>query len=169
MRVLKDGGFIKQLGVSIYTNDDLQVLIDDSDIDLIQLPFNLLDNFTFRGDLLLKAKRKGKIIHTRSAFLQGLFLKDPNDKHPVVQLFQKELVRIHEIAREQGVSITTLALSYCLAQPYIDQVIIGVDSLSQLESNVGATVYKIDKVIIQRINEIQTDHAELLNPSMWVK
>lgn len=166
---LKNDSFFKLLGVSIYTNDELQELIDDDEIDLIQLPFNLLDNFAKRGELMIEANRKGKTIHTRSAFLQGLFFKSPFDKHPVVQALQQQLIKIQEIAHEQGVSITSLALGYCLAQSCIDQVIIGVDSLKQLDSNLEASIYQIDKDVIKIINEIQTDNTDLLNPSLWAK
>jgi aryl-alcohol dehydrogenase-like predicted oxidoreductase len=166
---LKNDSFFKLLGVSIYTSDELQELIDDDEIDLIQLPFNLLDNFAIRGELILEAKRKGKTIHARSAFLQGLFFKSPFDKHPVVRALQQQLIKIQEIANKQGVSIASLALGYCLAQSCIDQVIIGVDSLAQLKSNLEAAIYQIDKDVIQMINEIQTDNTDLLNPSLWAK
>jgi len=73
MMMLKLNGKIKFLGVSIYTNDELLKVIEDDRIDVIQLPFNLFDNFNKRGSLLKLAKEKGKIIHSRSAFLQGLF------------------------------------------------------------------------------------------------
>lgn len=164
---LKKDGFFKQLGVSIYTNDELHALLKDDEIDLIQLPFNLLDNFTIRGELMLEAKRKGKTIHTRSAFLQGLLFKNPMDKHPMVQALQHQLLTIQDILSEQGTSMTSLALGYCLSQSCIDQVLIGVDSVKQLETNLEASNYQIDKKLIQRINEIQTDNLDLLNPSLW--
>ena len=58
---------------------NLESLINEDLITVVQLPFNLLDNFSVRGDLINKLKEKGKIIHTRSAFLQGLFFKKHSD------------------------------------------------------------------------------------------
>ena len=72
---LKSDGLIKNIGVSVYTNAQLESLLNEDLITVVQLPFNLLDNFSVRGDLINKLKEKGKIIHTRSAFLQGLFFK----------------------------------------------------------------------------------------------
>ena len=164
---LKNNGIFRHLGVSIYTNDELNELISDNEIDLVQLPFNLLDNFTIRGELMKEAKRRGKIIHTRSAFLQGLFFKTPFDNLQVVQALKQQLVEIHEIAHEQDVSIASLSLGYCLAQSIIDQVLSGVDSLGQLESNLDAMSYQIDERTIQRINQIVTENKDLLNPSLW--
>lgn len=164
---LKNDGLFKQLGVSVYTNSEFSELINDNAIDLIQLPFNLLDNFPIRGKLLNEAKRNGKTIHTRSAFLQGLFLRSPFDNHPIVHALKRQLVRIQEIADEQGVSKISLALSYCLAQSSIDQVLIGVDSLRQLKSNLKASTYQIDIQVIRIINKLHTENKNLLNPSLW--
>ena len=64
---------VKFIGVSVYTNEQMNVVINDINIDIIQIPFNLFDNLNLRGELIIKAKSNNKIIHTRSAFLQGLF------------------------------------------------------------------------------------------------
>ena len=82
---LKSDGLINNIGVSVYTNAQLESLINEDLITVVQLPFNLLDNFTVRGDLINKLKEKGKIIHTRSAFLQGLFFKKITDNLSIVQ------------------------------------------------------------------------------------
>ena len=72
---LKEDGIIKKIGVSAYSKKEIQIIIDDDRIDLIQIPFNILDNSKDKIDLIKKAKRKGKIVQARSVFLQGLFLK----------------------------------------------------------------------------------------------
>ena len=85
---LKHKGLIKHIGVSVYTNDQIEYLLDKDYITVVQLPFNLLDNYSVRGDLLEELKLKGKIIHTRSAFLQGLFFKKTSDENKIVQKLQ---------------------------------------------------------------------------------
>ena len=55
----------KNLGVSIYTNEQMNKVIDDINIDIIQIPFNLFENLNIKGKLLEKAKAKNKIVHTR--------------------------------------------------------------------------------------------------------
>lgn len=72
---LQQKGIIYKLGVSVYTNAELEAVLNSPEIQVIQLPFNLLDNHSKRGDILEKAQRNGVEIHTRSAFLQGLFFK----------------------------------------------------------------------------------------------
>lgn len=167
LKKLKAGGLFNQLGVSVYTNDELKAVIEDADIDLVQLPFNLLDNTSLRGAFLREAKAKGKTIHTRSAFLQGLFFKDPADEHKIVKALRQQLIAIHTIAQEENVSVAELALSYCLAQPNIDNVLIGVDSVEQLTNNLQAANYSITKEAVEKIDSMQTQDVSLLNPSLW--
>ena len=164
---LKEEGLIKELGVSIYSNEELNELLDDEDITLIQLPFNLLDNLSFRGELLQKAKIKGKTINTRSVFLQGLFFKDPFENNPIVIALNRELLKIQEISNKYKISISALAISYCLNQSIIDQVIIGVDSVKQLKNNIEYCKFQINDEIIEQINKIKISDINLINPSKW--
>lgn len=164
---LKKEGLLKQIGVSVYTNDELQTLLSDGEIELIQMPFNLLDNFGLRGKLMKEAKKKGKTIHTRSTFLQGLFFKDLNDNHPVVKALKQELCEIYKLSESMGVSIATLALAYCNQQTCIDQVLIGVDSVDQLRINLYASNCYLPENAIQIINQININNIKLLNPSLW--
>ena len=69
---LKSDGLINQIGVSVYTNSQIERLMNEDLIKVIQLPFNLLDNFNHRGDLIDKLK-KWKKIHTRLLFFKVYF------------------------------------------------------------------------------------------------
>jgi uncharacterized protein len=163
----KDKRKIKHIGVSIYTNEEFEKAIDDDVVTIIQLPYNLLDNYSIRGSLIKKAKQKNKIIHVRSVFLQGLFFID-------VQRMPKKLVPlipyikyVLSLTKRYGISIETLALNYVLSNEDIDGVIVGVDSISQLQSNIGILDYKLSKNIIEKIDLINVKKVELLNPSNW--
>ena len=127
----------------------------------------MLDNFNVRGDLLDQLKQKGKSIHTRSAFLQGLFFKNTNDKSSIVQNLKTELKILNQIIIDSNCSMEELALSYCLHQENIDNVIIGVDSILQLNANIKASSYNISQDDIKVINNIQVKDLDLLNPSLW--
>jgi aryl-alcohol dehydrogenase-like predicted oxidoreductase/RimJ/RimL family protein N-acetyltransferase len=164
---LKNEGLIKNIGVSVYTNEHIEALLLDDIITVVQIPFNLLDNQSLRGELMAKLKGKGKIIHTRSAFLQGLFFKEYSDNNFIFNKLSEELIAVRNIGIEENTSISTLALSYCLGQENIDQVLIGVDSVSQLIENFKALNYKIDQETIAKINAIKVQNVDLLNPSLW--
>jgi aryl-alcohol dehydrogenase-like predicted oxidoreductase len=114
-----------------------------------------------------KLRAKGKKIHTRSAFLQGLFFKDGLSSNIVTQQLSNQLLDIHKLASEENISISALALGYCLSQKNIDQVLIGVDSIEHLIDNVNAADYQIRKELTEKINLIRVENTDLLNPSLW--
>lgn len=158
---------VKYIGVSVYTNEQMDEVIDDINIDIIQMPFNLFDNLNLRGELLKKAKSKNKIVHTRSAFLQGLFfMKKENPNNTILKL-EKEIDLLQNISFETGYSIGEIALKYCIQQQSIDGVLIGVDSLEQLKENILFSKSQINEKIIDRISTIKIKNTELLNPTMW--
>ncbi len=158
---------VKYIGVSVYTNEQMNEVIDDTNIDIIQIPFNLFDNLNLRGDLLIKGKLKNKIIHTRSAFLQGLFFMKKDNTNPIRIKLKKELDFIEEISSKSSIPISSIALNYCLMQNCIDGVLIGVDSLEQLKENIYFAENKIPNQYLDEINEIRINNIELLNPSSW--
>jgi aryl-alcohol dehydrogenase-like predicted oxidoreductase len=141
--------------------------MQNSEVDIIQLPFNLFDNSNLRGEILKNAKSKGKTIHTRSALLQGLFFKDVTSSNHTVKSLQTELLQLSRISKNNNMPIAQLALNYCLQQSTIDNVLIGVDSKQQLINNINALQHKIEYDIIEEINTIKVENTNLLNPSLW--
>ncbi len=155
------------IGVSVYTNDEISEVISCDHVDVIQVPFNLFDNSNKRSHILKKAKEKGKIVYSRSVFLQGLFFKETNDSNEIVVKLNDELKKIKNISKTNDLNLSDLALGYCLSKNYIDKVIFGVDSIKQLKSNLKSIFYNLDLDIISSIEEINVKNQNLLNPSLW--
>ena len=164
---LKKMGVIKNIGVSIYTNAEIESILNDDNISVVQLPFNLLDNLTQKNNLLNQIKKSGKISQSRSAFLQGIFFKDLNEKNKIIDQLKKELIQLKNLTIKYKCSMQELALSYCLCQKEIDNVLIGVDSSEQLVKNITAAKFKIDIDLINEINKIKVENVDLINPSLW--
>ena len=166
LKQLKINNKIKSIGVSVYTNDEIEKVLINDDVDVIQVPFNLLDNANLRESILIKAKSKGKKIHSRSALLQGLFFKKI-DNNNTVQSLKNELIKISDISKNSNIPISDLAISYCLNQKYIDKTLIGVDSLSQLKENFKSLNNILNTEVTNEINSIKVKNYNLLNPSLW--
>ncbi len=163
----KSKGKIKNIGVSIYTNEQFEEVLKNDSIDVIQLPYNLLDNNTQRGTLLEEAKEKGKIIHVRSVFLQGLFFKQISNLPEKLKPLSKNLEKIKSITQKHDIPMADLALKYVLANPCIDGILIGVDNKKQFLQNINAIAQPLDKKIQKEIDSIHVDEIDLLNPSNW--
>ena len=164
---LKKEKIIFNIGVSVYTNDEIKLLIEDSVIDVIQIPFNLFDNYNERGKLIEIAKKKKISIHSRSVFLQGLFFKSTSDKNKIVKMLKNHLLKINQIANDEKITIGDLALNYVLQQQSIDNVLIGVDSITQLISNVESLNFELNESTINNINKISINNKNLINPTKW--
>lgn len=158
---------IRKLGVSVYTNNEIENILDDSRIEVIQVPFNLLDNECQRGDILRLAKSKGKEVHTRSAFLQGLFFRKANDIPSNLFGLATQLQFIQKLCEDYQISVSDLALQYCLSKDYIDKVIIGVDTLDHLQMNIKSCNTLMPQEVVNKVDKIVVKAVELLNPSNW--
>jgi len=159
--------YFKRIGVSLYTNEELEALLEDDLVTVVQLPFNLLDNQLKRGSIIERLRERKKEIHTRSCFLQGLFFMDEAkipEKIASVKPFLRELKRI---ADENKIDMGHLALQYALSKDYIDRVLIGVETIQQLEKNISWAEEKIDSEILNQIDLIDVIALETLNPSQW--
>ena len=163
----KSKGIIKNIGVSIYTNEQFEIAIEDNSVDIIQFPFNLFDNLHQRGKLINLAKSKNKIMHTRSVFLQGLFFMPLSSDLEVVKKLNSPLKSIQKLAIKTGLSIQNIALTYCLNQPNIDNVLIGVDDIEQLKINLSGLENSLDNSILSVIDNIKIKNIDLINPSLW--
>jgi len=165
---LKSGGKIKKIGISIYTNDDFEQAIKNPLIELIQFPFNVFDNNNKRLEILKKAKDNGKEVHCRSVFLQGLFYKKPNEIPNKLTLLIPYLEVLNSISKKLNLTITELALNYALSNPYIDKVLIGVDSVNQLNQNISNINFNLTQSDFKLIDEnINIKEEELLYPYNW--
>ena len=158
---------IGKLGVSVYTNEEAMRVLDNESIGLIQIPFNLLDNFYKRESVLLKAKERGVEVHTRSVFLQGLFFRDLNDIPNNLNSLEPYLKLILELAKNNDISVQSLSLNYTLMQLLISKVLVGVDSLYQLQENIKSSSKDLEEAIVKDIDMIDVQEIELLNPANW--
>lgn len=160
MMQLKRTGKVDKIGFSLYTTDELERIInDDIEFDLIQIPYNIFDRQFEPFFPLLK--EKGVEIHVRSTFLQGLFFRDRENLPDKLQPLKPYLEQLDAYAQNQQISIAELALNYNLQNKYIDGVLIGVDNVEQLKTNLSS-------IIDSPINlSISVKEKELLNPVNW--
>jgi len=62
--------------------------------------------------------------------------------------------RLRPLADELGVSMAQLALAWCLAEPNVASVIVGVTRVSQLEDDVKASGRRLPREVLEAIEEI---------------
>ncbi len=131
-------GYVKKIGVSVYSGEEIDRLLSAHDFDIIQLPMNVLDQRLVRSGHIKKLKDRKIEIHTRSVFLQGLLLMPLEDIHPYFMPILPTLKKYHMFLKERGITPLEGAFLFMHGEYCPDIVLTGIDSLSQLEANIAA-------------------------------
>jgi aryl-alcohol dehydrogenase-like predicted oxidoreductase len=163
----KAAGKIKKIGVSVYDNDEFAKACEHPCVDVIQFPYNLLDNYTQRIEIIKVAKSKGIELHARSVFLQGLFAMQDSELPAQLKPLIGYLSMLRSIAHEYDFSIMKMALLYALNSKEIDHVLIGVDTLDQLQNNLRDAKGSLPAKAIAAINDVIVEKVDLLYPKNW--
>ncbi len=168
LKTLKKEGRILSTGISVYTTEQIEYVVKNTDIEVIQSPYNLLDHDLYRKNVFELAKNEGRTIHVRSIFLQGLLLMDHSTIPANLAAVKPALTDLQNIAHHSGLNMQELCLLYAMGNPLIDAIIIGVDSLDNLKSNID--IFKNghpNKIDRHKIENIFLSDPRLLNPSLW--
>jgi len=165
LQELKQAEQIIKIGVSVYDHNQLQPILDNFDIDLVQLPFNILDRRLIDSGMLSILKNKGIEVHARSVFLQGLLLMNDQDR-PEKFNHWNALWRIwREWLNDNQITALEATIRYAISMPEISKVLVGVDTTGQLKEIVTAS----SGVLPDIPPEMFTNDVGLLNPSNWGK
>ncbi|WP_365740288.1 aldo/keto reductase [Nostoc sp. JL33] len=73
------------------------------------------------------------------------------------ELDQRQLLKVQRllpIAEQEGLSLSQLALTWCLRNPEISSVIIGASKPAQVQENVSASGKQLSWATIQHIEEV---------------
>jgi len=165
MQGLKDTGKVAKIGTSCYTTGEARTLADRYPLDLIQVPFNLFDQRMLTDGMLAYCMDKGVEVHTRSAFLQGLLLMDPDNMPDGFSSAERPLRAFRAKAEAMELSPLALALGSVLSRPEIDRVILGVTNVSELEEILVAA--EAAHGLTADLSDMAQSNEALITPSMW--
>ena len=164
LQILKEQGLVKKIGFSAYIDNQLIKIIDRFDIDIIQLPMNILDNRLINNGLLDKLYSRGIEIHTRSVFLQGLLLMDMDKRPKYFDRWSNLWKFWYEWLTDNKLSPLEASIRYMISKPEISRVLVGVDNKEQLKNIINASDGNVPTIP----EELKTDDPDLLNPGNWV-
>ena len=164
LRYLKEIGLIKNIGVSIYGPELLGSLSKVIELDIVQAPFNVFDQRILASGWSDRLKERGTKIHTRSIFLQGLLLLG---KSKLDGFFLKNwpdlFANWFAFQNETEVRAEIIALDFGLRQPWIDKIVVGVDTVDQLSQLL--MIESLDRCAVSP--QIAIEDENLLHPSNW--
>ncbi len=156
----------KKIGVSVYNQSQIDLVLEKFEIDIIQIPINIFDQRLIKSRSLKALRDAGVEIHARSAFLQGLVFLDPDNIPDKLKNIGPTLKKFHAWVKENNITPAQGALMFLVDQPEIDRIICGVNTKAQLQelTNALATMPKIDTGIFP---SLAVDDISLIDPTKW--
>lgn len=168
---LKKEGYVKTIGVSVYEVEEARKGILRGDLDFLQFPYSILDQRMLQSGIFALAEDRTLPLYTRSAFIQGLVMMQPEK----VPLFLREraapvLRKLDNICQETGLTRVQLAIGFVKQQSAITHLVFGVRNLSQLKGDIAVFSEDLPSNIIAELEaRFANTEADIVMPSLWKK
>ena len=166
MERLKQDGSVENIGVSLYTAQQIERLSVRYELDIVQVPVSILDQRLIAGGQLNELRRQGVEVHARSIFLKGLIFAEPAQLPAHFDTARPGIEALREEARSQGVSLRAAALSFVLGQDSIGTVLVGLTSAKQL-SEILDDARVAENAALPQADRFALNRIEHLNPALW--
>lgn len=165
LNALKCSNVVNNIGISIYSPNELDDIIKAYEFDLVQGPFNVFDRRMHSSGWLIKLKKCNIKFHARSVFLQGLLLMSREDRPEKFHYWDKLLSKWDDWLLTNQITAAQACLNFVMSYLEVDKVIVGVDSLSQLKNLVNV----LSEPVVDIPQIFQCDDVNLINPGYWSK
>jgi aryl-alcohol dehydrogenase-like predicted oxidoreductase len=156
-------GLVEKIGISIYEPSELDAIVPKYPPTLVQAPFHILDRRMITSGWMSRLAAGGIDLHVRSVFLQGLLLMKDADRPQKFAPWNPLWAIWRDWLAEVGLTPLQACLRHALGFPEIARVLVGVDSLRQLEEICEAAAGGAPNVPA----DLCTEDIDLLDPSRW--
>lgn len=170
IHLLKQKNIIKYFGISIYSNDAFNIALDNKDIDIIQIPFNVFDQRAVQNKWFEKAKAKNKFIFIRSIYLQGLLLMNIEDVPEKLGASKYYIEILDDLSKDLGITKNELCLNFVNTVAKDASLLFGCETLLQAQQNLKIfnNMQDLNDKTIKEICSIFQDINEnIYNPVKW--
>ncbi len=163
---LKKKGVIRATGVSTYTLDETKKAIYSGVWDVIQLPFNLMDQS--QEALFSRAAEKGIGIMVRSVLFKGILSEKGKNLHPALKDVETHLQLYEELLNDSTPDLVTLAIKFALSFTKVSSVLVGIDRMDYLHKSLSAAdnLYLKEKTLA-RAMKLRYPSPKFLDLTKW--
>lgn len=160
---LKKKNYFKSFGYSIYNFPVYKKSILRYKPDILQIPYNIIDDRVSKEDLILLRKKKINI-QARSIFLQGLLLLKYNSLPKKFKKYEKFWKKFDKQFSFRLNLKEKFLISYPFKNKYINNVILGNTNIQQLKKLL--TLRQNNAIYFPMMNK--KDKLFLTNPVKWL-
>jgi aryl-alcohol dehydrogenase-like predicted oxidoreductase len=164
LRQFQSEGLVKKIGVSIYTGEEIDKICQEFQMDVVQLPINILDQRLIRSSHLQLLSDGDIEVHARSIFLQGVLLTQPNRLPTIFHPIKEDISKIVDAAADRKMSVLDLCLGFVAGIREVNGLVIGVNSKMHLTQVVRAAAAEN---VVGDLSHLALEDGRYLNPGSW--
>lgn len=164
----KEGGKVERIGVSVYSPHRALEALKIEDMDMVQVPANMLDRRFHKAGVFDLALKRRKILYIRSVFLQGLLLSTIMDLPGRMSFTKPVIEQVEMLADRMGVTKHEMALGYVQQRMPGSRVIFGAESPDQVRRNILLWAQGPEKDFLGPVERHFPDvQDKILRPDLW--
>jgi aryl-alcohol dehydrogenase-like predicted oxidoreductase len=101
--------------------------------------------------------------------LQGVLTERGDHLPDHLEALRARSRRFRQIVAESGIALSPaqVAITFALAHPQINAVLMGVRALPELTENLQAVEATLPADLLEQLYPLRLDDADLLNPATW--
>lgn len=166
---LIEEGWIEMGGVSVFEVEEIPFLLESEEIQVLQIPINIMDHRLFRSNIYEKLIIKDKIVFARSVFLKGLFFRRSETLKGKMDEAVPYLEALNRLSKKYGMSLAQMAISFVRDLKGVTSVVLGADNVNQIQENINLIQgNELDDELKKEIFEIFTNVPEkVITPHYW--
>lgn len=161
---MKEKGYFKKLGLSIYNPEDYIPLHKKFKVDLLQFPINIFDQRFKNNAHVYDWKEEGVELHGRSIFLQGVLLKKLKELPDYFKRWNSLFQKKENWRESQNLNHLSSCLYPLLSCDLLDKIVFGIDGVNSFIEILESLkhFYKIDLP-----KDLGIEDPNLIYPYLW--
>ncbi len=163
---LKEEKLVRSTGVSTYTIEESRLAINSGVWDVVQIPFNLMDQS--QENIFELAKNKGIGLIVRSVLFKGILTDKGRDLHEALSSVEQHIKLFDDLLIETNTDLATLATKFALSYEQISSVLVGIDKPYYLKKALSlADGNYLKNKQLQTVKKLQYPNPEFLDLIKW--
>ena len=162
LKKLKKKKLVSKIGISIYDPKELDFIWSFWKPDIVQCPFNILDQRIFKSGWLNRLIKNRVEVHVRSIFLQGLLLKNEKTIPKKFKKWKNIFRKWDKYCNEENISKLQACINFIKFFKKISYVVVGFENISQIKK---ITEYFNNNK--KKYTSLTCSGTKLINPRLW--
>lgn len=162
----KQKGIARAIGVSTYSIAETKKAIESGAWDMIQSPYNLMDQC--QGTFFSLAEQSGVGIVVRSVLFKGILTDKGQNLHPELKAVEEHRELYNELLSKDIPTLSNLATKFVLSNKEVSSVLVGIDKPEYLDSALDmADGHYLDEMALKKAKQLAYPEPEFLDLPMW--